>query len=269
MLRSPSDSVLSPGRIDSDSGVGGASESSSPRLRRPQRLSTSSGGGRRTTHRVVVFAAVLLAVVCVAAFFGQDVLLGRRSSSLLFPSSRGIATVSTTAVPPTRKKGGEAYEGALRVAWINVDVNQTKQLEEFRAGQAKALDKFVRQQTELRELIREELSVATASLSAVALKRGSSTGTDSAGRTGNQQHNEPQPHDTWAFMIPVIHSNPRRQNRLVTNICNLVWPPKVLIGIGFLVDSKSRPLVEDSIPILTNCGVPRHAIALYDDPPQE
>lgn len=140
--------------------------------------------------------------------------------------------------------------------------NQTQAFEQFKHAQAQALKKFVYEQGQQRRDAEEEFVLAVQALESAAYR---ATKVDSSLRHSTNYTSDGE--DTWSFMIPVINSNKRRQNRLVKNICSLIWPPHQLIGVTFLVDNHSRPLVEASSATLSACGIA--SIAIHDDPPMK
>jgi hypothetical protein len=159
--------------------------------------------------------------------------------------------------------------------------NATQRLESFRQEQLAALAAFVHDEGRREREIVEELTIAAAALQKAAAF---SIGAPQQQQLPQQQQQQQQSYaydyskadaseaaqrgqDTWVFMIPIVRSNARRQQRLVANICSLSWPPLSLVGVVLLVDAASRSLVEATVPSLEGCGVGR--VALHDDPPQK
>ena len=146
--------------------------------------------------------------------------------------------------------------------------NNTLVLDKLKQEQSQQVHHLRHQQDAELEWVNREFSLATQALKDEAMRleqQQRSANNDNA--EADTVHPVEPGHDTWSFMIPVIKTNPRRQKRLVRNLCNLNWPPKALMGVYYLVDEKSRLLVEETKTVLEQCGVTQ--IKLYNDPPQE
>jgi len=204
-------------------------------------------------HRQQFFVLFVLLFIC-----GAFVAIKDAKISLYDVESTESSTLPHLVANPSVIVGGDRFRTELQKLHANLSASRAA----FRGRQRAELLDFVHQQEDYRKFAESEFLRAANALS-VAAQQAQLKGYHDPFGVSTKLDGE----DTWAFMIPVIKSNPRRQNRLVRNLCALSWPPKTLFGISFLVDNTSRPLVESTLPILRDCGIVKYT--LYNDPPQK
>eukprot|EP00750_Incisomonas_marina_P002069 INCI1201.1.p1 GENE.INCI1201.1~~INCI1201.1.p1 ORF type:complete len:536 (+),score=92.35 INCI1201.1:81-1688(+) len=225
-------------------------------------------GSRRVQTGLLLVALVFLC----ALFLSEDLALGAGAS---LRTREPVAESSANSMRDAYDEDFASWKAGLSVggqhfadAAAALVAAQAEHLQSFRLTQRQDLQTFLREQKLFREVAASEFAVAEAAIAEEAHASGIAPLADSQISDGSVATNTSRGtgRDTWAFMIPVIQTNPRRQGRLVKNLCALSWPPKELITIGFLVDTQSRPLVEASLQVLQECGV--QSVNLFDDPPQ-
>ena len=281
--------------------------SSPGRYSQPASPGTRNPTAPRATKLQVVFVVGLLFVGVLVFIFESDVQSGRGLSSDLAvgstaPGKNGRSTKPQTCLDyaccllgggkvvrsnPAQchdpvsgvvfTDGGEDSQQPLQAFGPRLDrfvamfqANQTIDLANYRTEMEDRIAKFQEEQRLRMDATREELAAAAAAL-ATSVKNSASLrggdGLDESDALTTPLSEIGIEEDSWAFMIPVIKSNPRRQRRLVNNICALTWPPKLLISVNYLVDKRSLPLVEETRDTLFECGVTR--VVIFEDPPQK
>lgn len=237
----------------------------SPPLRSPRRRGGCCGSRRVQTGLLLVVLVLLCALFLsedVALGAGASLrsrgAIAANGVSTSAGGSRVNADFYGTDVTDSWKAALSSSVQHFADAAAALAAAQTQQLQSFRRAQRQKLDEFLREQKLFRDFAASEFAVAEAAIAAEqeeedeARRRSSrrrSPGDGGGGGDDIHNHNtfgisggdvatttiknttenasRATDRDTWAFMIPVIQTNPRRQARLVKNLCALSWPPKV------------------------------------------
>ena len=208
---------------------------------------------------------VALVFLC-ALFLSEDLALGAGAS---LRTREPVAESSANSMRDAYDEDFASWKAGLSVggqhfadAAAALVAAQAEHLQSFRLTQRQDLQTFLREQKLFREVAASEFAVAEAAIAEEAHASGIAPLADSQISDGSVATNTSRGtgRDTWAFMIPVIQTNPRRQGRLVKNLCALSWPPKVSWQFPNF-DAVTQPMVRVICVVNTNLSRLRHAFA--------